>query len=125
MFSWFRKKERPRFASHSPVESYAETMARMDAERKAAEKAEWDALPDHRKAARLEYKMLTGLGKKRVNPDPYSDIYNMAQANNRVASLWAGMQQSQMDSLQGAYYRGNSSMQGAAFGSNPFRNIGN
>jgi len=40
------------------------------AQEAARAKAEWDALPDHRKAARLEYRALQGLVAGRIVPEP-------------------------------------------------------
>ena len=63
-----------------------------EAAEKARKQSEWDALPDHRKAARIEYKLLQGLVPK-IDP------------HEQLAALMASNYQSQMPSnALGAYY---------------------
>lgn len=73
---WERKREPKR-------ETYDEWRARMDSEQAAKEakaKAEWDALPDHRKAARIEYQHFQKMTRK---PPARDALYNLALAQQQ------------------------------------------
>lgn len=60
-----------------------EIWAEMEAEKKAKAKAEWEALPDHRKAARIEYRFFQQMARKPRQLD-YSALCNMAIIQNQA-----------------------------------------
>jgi hypothetical protein len=70
--SWFEKEPKRESAFDAMM---AENAAKA-AQEAARAKAEWEALPDHRKAARLEYRALQGLRYGRVVPElEQKDLY--------------------------------------------------
>jgi hypothetical protein len=93
----FRMNERPKHPTYEEFE--AGRVAKFESE-KARQKAEWDALPDHRKAARIEYKFFQAMCRKPAQPHPLANAYlNQTEQLN-------------------ALYQG--SWQARGFGSNPY-----
>jgi len=99
----------------------AAVWAEMEAEKKAKAKAEWDALPDHRKAARIEYKFFQAMARPKIAASYRAASETQQDYWNRMAfEQMAAMQNSYVGSMPGGVGGLYSGRQGAQFGSNIF-----
>jgi len=101
--NWLKKlfKDESKQPGQPSYEDWLAERNAKQAQEKAQKQAEWDALPAHRKAARIEYKLLQGLVPK---VDPNANVCKSLGFINNAANQ-------QMSAQISSYYAANSRLQ--------------